>query len=80
MRPNACCGISVRRRTLNWSLINAGTFDYAGDGWGYFSAVLTAPSNVGYFCTRSARLGPIVTHSAVNAAGRKGTLKLIYFL
>ena len=20
---------------LNWSLINAGTFDYAGDGWGY---------------------------------------------
>jgi hypothetical protein len=40
----------------------------------------TAPSNVGYFCTRSARLGPIVTHSAVNAAGRKGTLKLIYFL
>ena len=20
---------------LNWALINAGTFDYAGDGWGY---------------------------------------------
>jgi high affinity Mn2+ porin len=20
---------------LNWTLINAGTFDYAGDGWGY---------------------------------------------
>src|SRR5262249_28804814 len=20
---------------LNWSLVNAGTFDYAGDGWGY---------------------------------------------
>jgi len=23
---------------LNWSLINAGTFDYAGDGWGYSTA------------------------------------------
>src|SRR4029077_14449725 len=20
---------------LNWSMVNAGTFDYAGDGWGY---------------------------------------------
>lgn len=29
------CANNPKADFLNWSLINAGTFDYAGDGWGY---------------------------------------------
>jgi high affinity Mn2+ porin len=36
---------------LNWSLINAGTFDYAGDAWGYSYG---APPNGTRAASRSA--------------------------
>ena len=49
---------------LNWALINAGTFDYAGDAWGY-SYGAAAEWNQGRFTLR----GGVFDMSATPAGG-----------
>jgi hypothetical protein len=49
---------------LNWSLINAGTFDYAGDAWGY-----TYGAAAEWYLGRFTLRGGIFDMSATPAGG-----------
>ena len=51
---------------LNWSLINAGTFDYAGDGWGY-----TYGAAAEWYQGRWTLRGGVFDLSATPAGGHK---------
>ena len=53
---------------LNWSMVNAGTFDYAADGWGYtYGGAAEWYHRIGVICDG----GGLLRHSKTDYQYRK---------